>query len=463
MEIHLPAPANIRYGSGAVHVRVVIVGAGEVGSSIAASLEGDHEVVVVDNDAERVNDLTYSLDVLTIEGDGASLSTLREAGIEAADLLIASTDDDETNIVACTTAKTASDAFTVARVKQTNYLDTWQAAGGAFGVDFIVSSNLLAAQTMVRVIGLPAARDVDVFAEGRVMMAEFGVPEGSPVAGRTVAKADRFTELTFAALLRDDDIVIPEGKTRIEVGDELVVIGSPENTRTFAGDLTPGRDEDGRDVVIIGGSEVAVEVARLLEDRGLHPRLIERDPARARELAETLAGTTVMASDATDRAFLDREHVGDADVVIAALGSDEKNLLASLLASRIGVARTVALVETAEYTDLFEAVGVGAAVNPRDATAEEIIRFTRDGDTENVAIVDHDRAEVLEIEIGDDSMLAGRPIRESAADLPARVTIGAITRDGTFVTPRGDTVVEVGDHVVVFAETDVIDAVAGTI
>ncbi|EMA44142.1 Trk system potassium transporter TrkA [Halococcus saccharolyticus] len=444
-------------------MRVVIIGAGQVGSSIAASLDTDHEVVVVDTDAERVDALTYSLDVLAIEGDGASLSTLREAEIEAADLLIASTDDDETNIVACATAKTASDAFTVARVKRTNYLDTWQEAGGAFGVDFMVCTNLLAAETMVRVIGLPAARDVDVFAEGRVMMAEFCVPEGSPVAGRTVAEADHFTELTFAAMLRDGKVVIPDGETTIEAGDELVVIGSPENTRTFAGDLAPGRNEDGKDVVIVGGSEIAVEAARLLEDRGLHPRLVERDPDRARELAEQLAGTTVMQSDATDQEFLQREHVDDADVVIAALGSDEKNLLASLLATRIGVPRTVALVETAEYTDLFEAVGVGAAINPREATAEEIIRLAHDGTPENVAIVDRDRAEVLEIEIADDSVLAGRPIRESAADLPARVTIGAITRDGAFVTPRGDTVVEVGDHVVVFAEIDAIDAVASQV
>ncbi|PSQ14485.1 Trk system potassium transporter TrkA [Halobacteriales archaeon QS_7_68_65] len=441
-------------------MRVVIVGAGQVGSSIAASLDADHEVVVVDNDAERVESLTYSLDVLTVEGDGASLATLREAEVGAADLLIASTDDDETNIVACATAKTTSDAFTVARVKRTNYLDTWQAAGGAFGVDFMVCTNLLAAETMVRVIGLPAARDVDVFAEGRVMMAEFCVPEGSPVAGRTVAEADHFPELTFAAMLRDGDVVIPKGETTIEVDDELIVIGSPENTRMFAGDLAPGRDEDGHDVVIVGGSEIAVEAARLLENRGLYPRLVERDPDRARDLAERLADTTVMASDATDREFLRREHIDDADVVIAALGSDEKNLLASLLASRIGVARTVALVKTAEYTDLFEAVGVGAAINPREATAEEIIRLTRDDETENVAIIDHDRAEVLEIEVGDDSVLADRPIRESAADLPARVTIGAITRNDEFVTPRGDTVVEVGDHVVVFAEIDAIDAVA---
>jgi trk system potassium uptake protein TrkA len=441
---------------------VIIVGAGQVGSSIAESLDEDHEVVVVDTDDSRVDSLTYSLDVLAIEGNGTSLATLREAGIERADMLIASTDDDETNIVTCATAKTASDAFTIARVRSTNYLETWEGAGGAFGVDFMVSTNLLAAETVARVIGLPAARDVDVFAEGSVLLAEFCIPENSPIAGQTVAETDQFSELTVAAVLREEGVLIPEGETRLEAGDEIIVIGSPESTRAFAAELAPERDED-RDVVIIGGSEIAVQTAQLLEERGLHPRLIERDEARARELAEALPHTTVMSSDATDREFLAREHIGDADVAIAALGSDEKNLLASLLASRVGVGRTVAVVESGEYTDLFEAVGVGAAINPRDATAEEIIRFTLDGHMENIAIIDHDRAEVLEIEIDDDSALAGRPISESAADLPARVTIGAITRDGEFIMPRGDTVVKIGDHVVVFAETEAVDAVASRV
>jgi trk system potassium uptake protein TrkA len=440
-------------------VRVIIVGAGQVGSSIAESLDDDHEVVVVDTDDSRVESLTYSLDVLAIEGDGTSLSTLREADIEQADMVIASTDNDETNIVACATAKTASDAFTIARVRSTNYLQTWEEAGGAFGVDFMVSTNLLAAETIARVIGLPAAQNVDVFAEGSVLLAEFCIPENSPVAGQTVAEADHFSDLTLAAVLGEDGVVVPDGGTKLEAGDEIVVIGSAESTRAFATDLAPDSEEN-RDVVIIGGSEIAVQTAELLENRGLQPRLIERDEERARELAEALPGTTVMSSDATDREFLTREHVGDADVAITALGSDEKNLLASLLASRVGVARTVAVVESAAYTDLFEAVGVGAAINPRDATAEEIIRFTREGRMENVAIIDDDRAEVLEIEIGAESVLAGRPISDSATDLPARVTIGAITRDGEFITPRGDTVVEVGDHVVVFAETEAIDAVA---
>lgn len=441
-------------------MEVIVVGAGQVGSSVAESLAKKHDVTVIDTDDERVETLTYSLDVLAVEGNGTSLSTLRQAGIETADMVIASTDDDEVNIVACAAAKTVSDAFTIARVRGTTHFETWRETGGAFGVDFMVSSDLLAAETVVHVIGLPAARDVDAFAEGGVLIAEFSIPENSPVAGKTVADADRFEELTVAAVLRDDDLIIPEGATTLAAGDDLVVIGTPEVTRAFAADLTPDRHQENRDITVIGGSAIGVKVAELLENRDFQPRLVERDPDRARELAEALPKTTVLSSDATDSDFLAREHIGETDVVVAALDADEKTLLASLLASRLGVDRTVAVVETAEYADLFEAVGVDAAVNPRDVIAEEITRFSREDRMANVAIVGDDRAEVIEIEVDGESTLAGRQIEASTADLPARVTIGAIIRDGTYITPRGDTVVEIGDHVVVFAEADAIDAVA---
>lgn len=438
-------------------MRVVVVGAGEVGSNIAASLADTHEVVVIDRDRDRVESLTYSLDVLAIEGDGANVGTLRDATIADADLLIASTDDDETNIVTCGTAETLGDAFAISRVKNTQYLDTWRGAPeGAFGVDFMVCTVLLAAQSIVRVIGLPAAQDVDSFADGAVRMAQFEVPTDSPVAGQTVQEADRFEALTFAAIVRDDDIVVPRGETGIESGDDLVVIGRPKSVRQFGAAISP---ESGgpRDIVIVGGSEVGYHTARLLEEREFHPRLVERDPERARYLAEHLPDTTVLESDATDRQFLERENVGEADVVVAALENDEQNLLASLLAKRVGADRTVAVTEAGEYVELFETVGVDVAINPREETAEEITRFTREQRAENVAIIQGDRAEVLEIEIDSDSVLVERPIRESIRDLPDGVVIGAITRDGAYIIPRGDTVIEEDDHVIVFVRGGAVD------
>ena len=444
-------------------MRIIIVGAGEVGSSIARSLSDSHEIVVVDTDSEQVEALTYSLDVLAMEGDGTSLSVLREAGIDTADMIIASTDDDETNLVTCGTAKTVDDAFTIARVKNVDYLKTWQYAVGqqAFGVDFMVCSNLLTAEDIVRVVSLPAARDVNPFADGSVQMAEFAIDKGSPITDQTISEADRFDSLTFAAILRNGDVEIPHGETHIQSGDKVIVIGIPESVQEFAREIapseTPSKNED---LVIIGGSEIGYHTARLLENRGLHPRLIEQDPERARELAEQLPGTVVMESDPTDIEFLTREHIDEADAVVATLDNDERNLLVSVLANQLGVRRTVAVVETTEYVSLFETVGVNVAIHPREVTAEEITRFTRELHTENVALIEDDKAEVLEIEVSHESVLADRPIREAVMELPDGFVVGAITRDGRFVIPRGDTVIETGDHVVAFVERSALNAVS---
>jgi trk system potassium uptake protein TrkA len=251
-------------------------------------------------------------------------------------------------------------------------------------------------------------------------------------------------------------VVIPTGQTEIQAGDEVVVIGSESSVQALAAEVSPhaGKADD---IVIVGGTDIGYQVARLLEEQGLNPRLIEHDPERARELAEKLPGTTVLEHDATDRDFLEREHISEVDTVVSALNRNERNLLTTLLAKRLGAARAVAIVAEMEYVDLFEAVGVDVAVNPREATAEEITRFTRERRAENVALIENDRAEVIEIQIDDASVLAGKPIQESVTELPDGVVIGAITRNGDFVIPRGGTVIEPGDTVVLFVDAEVVD------
>ncbi|MFC4543731.1 Trk system potassium transporter TrkA [Halosolutus amylolyticus] len=440
-------------------MRVIVVGAGEVGRTIAANLEDSHDVVIVDQDGDVVDELTYSLDVLAVEGDGTDIETLEEANIESAGLVIACTDDDETNLVVCGAAKTRSDAFTIARVKRRTLLETWQGSQGAFGVDFMACTDLLTAQAIFRISGLAAAQDVEMFAGGLVRMAEFDIGSGSPVADKTVREADQYDSLTFAGIFRDGEMMVATGETMMRAGDRVVVIGSPDSVSGFATDIATAETNGSKEVVIVGASEIGFQVARLFDEQGNRPRLIERDPDRAREVAEKLPNTMVMESDATDAEFLAREHVDEADIVVAALDSDEKNLLVSLLARRLGVDRTVAVIEHPEYADVFETVGIDVAVNPREETAEEIVRFTRADHTEKVAMLEHDRAEVIEIEANINSVLTGRPIAEATADLPDGVVIGAISRGGELVTPRGTTVVESGDHVVLFVDARVLDDV----
>ena len=437
-------------------MRIVIVGAGEVGSTTAESLAEEHDVVVVDIDPERVESMTYDMDVLPVEGDATDMATLEEAGIGESDMLIASTDDDETNLVACGAARTLADPFTIARTKSVEYLQTWEQTEEAFGVDFMVCSDLLTAENIVRVVGLPAAVDVDPFAGGQVQMAVFEILGDSPVAGQTVAEADRFDALTFAGLFRDGEMILPHGETPIRAGDRAVVIGSPESVQGFATDLAPeATPGEATEIVIFGGSEIGYHTARLLERRGLKPRLIEQDPDRARYLAEELPDTLVMEQDATDTEFLAREPVDEADIVVASLDSDEKNMLVSVLSKQLGTDRAVAVVDSASYVPLFEEIGTDVAINPRSVTAEEITRFTHESVAENISVLD--QAEVLELELSADSPLVGRPIQDIASEVDADFIVGAVTRAGDYVTPRGDTTLEAGDHVVIFVETPFVE------
>ncbi len=441
----------------------MIVGAGAVGRAIAENLEDGHDVVVVDREEDVVEELTYELDVLAIAGDGTEISTLERAGVDEADIVIACTDSDETNVVICGASKTASDAFTIARVRRRTLLETWKGSEGAFGVDFMVCTDLLTAEAIFRITGLPGARDVDSFAGGLVRMAEFEIDEESAVAGQTVEEADRYDSLTFAAVFRDDEMFVATGETVMCAGDRVVVIGSPESVSHFAGEISETESGGSKEVVIVGASEIGFQAAREFEEHGHRPRLIEQDPVRAREVAEKLPNTLVLESDATDVDFLAAEHVDEADILIAALDSDEKNLLEALLAHRVGVDRTVAVIENVEYATLFETVGVDVVINPREETAEEIVRFTRTDNTEKVVMLEHDRAEVIEIEVGPNSKLVGRTIADATADLPDGVVIGAISRRGKLITPRGTTSVQLGDHIVVFVDAAVLDQVVDLI
>ncbi len=449
----------LEYQSNTSPMRITVVGAGEVGRAIVATIADLHEVVVVDCDERIVDELAYAYDVLAVHGDGRDIETLREAEIDRSDLVIACTDNDEVNTVICATVTMVSDAFTIARVRRRTLFETWTGRPGAFGVDFMICTDSLTSEAVFRIAGLPAAQEVDTFANGLVRMAAFEVNPESPFVDRTVHQIDLDRSVTVAAIFRDDELVLPAGETAIRATDRIVVIGSASGVTNVANRISLSSRSPTDEVVIAGASEIGFQIARLFEEHGYRPRLLEQDSDRARNAAEALPNTTVLEANPADIGFLEREHIDDVDIVIAALPSDERNLLVSLVSRQFGVGETIAIVENREYADLFEAAGVDVTVNPREETAEEIIRFTRLIPTEKIVLLNHDRAEVIEIVVTEGSTLADREIRDSTASLPDEVIIGAISRSGVLVTPRGTTVIRPGDHVILFVDTDVLEEV----
>lgn len=424
-------------------MRVVIVGAGEVGRSIAAALQTDHDVVVIEKDPDRLQ-LLQELDVLGVLGNGASLKTLKDAGAERADLAIASTDIDEVNIVACAAAKQLGAQITVARVQDAEYLQTWKR--GYLGVDEMVCSELITSQAIADVIGLRGVRASDEFADGKILMTETVVEENSPLLGLRLREAAIPTDCNVASIIRENAVIIPRGEDQILARDRLVLIGTPEAVHEFNRRLSlyPAV----KDVLIVGGGRIGFRLAQILQARGLKPKLIEPDEERSRWLAENLPQTLVFHGDGTDIELLEREGLYRCDVAVSVIGTDERNLLCGLLLKRMGVPQVIVRVEDPNFITIFERVGIDIAINPRRLIAEEIISFTR-GRIEKSLSLEQDRAEVLEIKVSPESPLIGIPLAQ--AQIPSGVLIGAIVRGESVIIPRGTDVLASGDHAIVFS------------
>jgi trk system potassium uptake protein TrkA len=431
-------------------VRVLVIGAGQVGTAVVESLHEAHDVTVVDLDTARLNALSYRYDILTVEGNGASRGVLVRAGIKGTDLVIASTDRDEVNIVAALQARSLCAGKVIARTQSAEYLDAWRQ--GQFDVDFMVSSEIEIAQAVARAVGMPAAVQTDVFAGGRVEMVEFALDaehEGGLV-GRTVAEAGVPDESVLASIIRGDRVIIPGGQDRFELDDRLVVIASPAAAKQWAERLSTREERGIEQVVIAGGGATGRQIASFLSNLELRVRLIEIDAQRARLCAEELPDVEVYNADASDPEFLARENIGLADAMVLCTDDDGRDLLIALLAKSLGTRMTIAVVGNPDYVPIFERSGVDLALNQRSVTAEEIVRFTHDPRTQAFAMVEHDLAEVLELEVRPESAMLGRLFRDRPL---AGAIVGAIIRDGQVIFPRGDDALQAGDRAILVADT----------
>ena len=431
-------------------MKIVIVGAGQVGSTIVEALHGEHDLTVIDTARERLEPLAYRFDLRTIEANGASRKAIQGAGTRDADLFIACTSRDEVNLVACSFARIeAPRATTVIRTSNIEYIDLWRE--GRLDVDFAVSSELETAYAVSRTIGMPAARQTDVFADGQVQIVEFEIAENADraVVGRPLREAPIPKDSRVLALIRGDVLTLPRGGDAIEPGDRIVVIGSPSAAREWSSLLARG-ERPVEDVVVFGGGQVGAAIARSLTTQGIGVRVIEPDRDRARMVAEELPECRVYNATGIDPDFLARERIGQAQAAVFAIKEDAKNHYAATLARVHGVGFTIAVVHDTISTGVYELSGVDVTINPRGVTAEEIVRFAHDPRTQQVAMLEGDRYEVLDITTKQTSEYVGLAFR----DMPIRgAMIGAIVRDGRAIFPRSDDVLQAGDRVIVFTET----------
>jgi trk system potassium uptake protein len=429
-------------------VKVLVIGAGQVGSTVVEALHEDHQLTVLDLAPELLAPLSYRYDVSTVTGDAASRRTLQEAGVEEANLLIACTTRDEVNVIASLFAKKLSpETTTIVRTANVEYLEIWRE--GQLDADFIVSSELETATAVTEIVGVPAARQTDTFAEGQVQIVEFDVDAEARVVGVPLREARLPLESKVAGIIRGGEIRVPGGDDAIESGDRIIVIGSPQAAREWSSLMARGKQRV-EDVVIFGCGAAGFAVARALLEHGIGVRIVEAIPERASEVAEQLPEARVYRATGLEPEFLERERIGNASAAVFAMRDDAKNHYAASLAKLHGVKFTIAIVHETTAVGVFEQAGIDVAIDPRSLTAEEIVRFARDPRTTQVAMLEQDRFEVLDITVRPESRFVNVPFRK----LPATGSlIGAVVRRGKALFPHGDDVLLPGDRAIIFTES----------
>lgn len=443
-------------------MRVIVIGAGEVGYHLAErmSLES-HDVVVIERDEDLAQKIQSQLDVLVVQGNGASLACLERAGIDRTQLMLAVTNFDEANLIACLLASQFAVKLKVARVSNPEYYERRGVLEEKrFGADLLINPELECAREILKLLHRTEASDVAEFADGRIMLLALPVHEGAPVAGRTLEEIDRtLGERHFltVAIDRNGRSIIPDGSTTLEAGD-LIYLAAEAPHLAQAYRLLDLEHHRVQRVMLLGGGRVALNLSRMLEREGIQPTILERSRARCVRLAETLETALVLHGDATDLDLLVQEGVGETDGLAAVTNEDETNLLAALLAKHLGAKKVIALLKRSEYIPLVTRIGIDAAVSPRLSTANRILQQVRGGKILSLTVMEQNRAEVMELEVLPGSRAAGKAVRD--LDLPRGSILAAFERGEEVGIPRGDTRIEAGDRLVVFALPEAVEATA---
>ncbi len=442
-------------------MRIIILGAGRVGASVAESLVSEqNDITVVDTDVTQLRELQDRLDLRTVPGNGTHPSVLERAGAADADMLIATAARDETNLVACQLAARLFNVPTrIARIRAPDFQDHPEITGeGGFHVDHLICPEQTVCDGVLKLIEFPEALQVLEFAEGRASLIVVRAYAGGPLVRhplRDLRAAHPNVDVRVVAIFRGDSTIAPDGDTLIEPGDEVFLLSASEHIRTALADLR-AMDKPVARIMIAGGGNIGLRLARALGNR-YQVKILESNALRCEYLASQLpASTLVLHGDSTDEDLLGEESVGDMDLFIALTNDDENNIMSCMLAKRMGARRVIALINRRAYAELMQGSRIDIAVVPAQTTIGELLAHVRRGDVVAVHSLRRGAAEALEaIAHGDakSSRVVGRRIDE--IDLPRGATIGAIVRAGPegtseVIMAHHDTVIRSEDHVIVF-------------
>ncbi len=437
-------------------MKIIIVGDGKVGLALTRQLSReDHDITVIDSNP-RVNETLEKYDVMIVNGNGASLETLREAGVEEADLVIAATSSDEINMLCCVTAKYFADVHTIARVRNPAYAEQLIRLRREFGLSMTINPELQAANEIFHLLQYPNFLKRESFAKGRIEIVEL---EGSRLADIPLHQLYQVAGgILVCAVERKGEITIPNGSFVLQAGDHIHVTAQVLNLAMLLKtlEITPQRV---RQVLIIGGSRTAFHLAKRLIKAGIGVKIIEQDHQRCLELAEQLPKASIIEGDGSQFQLLAQEGIEESNAVVTLTNMDEENIVISLYANHVGVPKVVTKVNRLEYTNMFDGSGLGSVISPRDLCSANIVHYVRamgntpeGGSMLSLHRMIGERLEALEFAIGKSTRYIGTPLK----NIPLRkgVLVSCITHRGKTIIPNGDSCFYPDDIILVVTSSE---------
>ncbi|MFP4382367.1 MAG: Trk system potassium transporter TrkA [Candidatus Sumerlaeia bacterium] len=438
--------------------KIIILGAGTIGRYIAELLQREEvDVVLIDISRDAIEQVSESLDIQTVYGNGASPEVLERAGIRESQLLLALTNSCEVNMLAAFIAKQMGVSKTVVRTRAAWSMDTSKVdLRSSLNIDLLLNPELLTAIEMVKFLENPDALAMTHFARGRVQLRQFTLDSKSAFAGKALKDCDIPPGVLVVMRSRQNEVVIPQGNTVLEEGDKVSIVGLP-NVLAEAQKLFHAPSEALRRVVIAGGGNSGRFLAQTMEERSFNIKLIEPDAERCEYLSERLQRATVIRGDATEMGFLKEERIGDADVFVGVMGDDEDNMMACLLAKDLGAKQTIARIQRPDYASLVQKMGIDMALSPRHVMANNVMTMISGGRIQSVSLMEEGKVEVIEFVAAVNTQVVDKPLAE--LDMPEGALISSIVRRNKVIVPGGHEVICPGDIVIVVGLCESMDEV----